>query len=81
MKYKEVLITGDAKVLISLPSAQRRHAMEGLSALSKYAGCYDNWKNIPGKVSTTLGKLRTRKPQIHSLLLPISFYSKTSSSS
>src|SRR5215203_1162798 len=49
LKYKEVLMNGDAKVLISLPSAQRRHAMEGLAALSKYAGCYDNWKNIREK--------------------------------
>ena len=45
-KYKDVLLTGDAKVLTSLPSAQRRHAMEGLAALSKYAGCYDVWKGI-----------------------------------
>ena len=42
-------MTGDPKVLISLPSAQRRHAMEGLAALSKYTGCYDNWKNIREK--------------------------------
>jgi hypothetical protein len=38
-KYKNVLLTGEAKVLTSLPSAQRRHAMEALSTLSKYAGC------------------------------------------
>ena len=44
-----MLVTRDAKALISLPSAQRRHAMEGLAALSKYAGCYDNWKNIREK--------------------------------
>ena len=44
-----MLVTGDAKGLISLPSAQRRHAMEGLSALSKYTGCYDTWENIREK--------------------------------
>jgi hypothetical protein len=49
LKYKEVPVTGNAKVLISLQSAQRRHAMEGLAALSKYAGCYDSWKNIREK--------------------------------
>jgi Archaeal phage integrase len=49
LKYKNVLLTGDAKMLLSLPSAQRRHAMEGLAALSKYVGCYDNWKNIREK--------------------------------
>jgi len=49
LKYKGVLLTGDAKVLLSLPSAQRRHAMEGLASLSKYTGCYDNWKNIREK--------------------------------
>jgi intergrase/recombinase len=48
-KYKDVLLTGDAKVLTGLPSAQRRHAMEGLAALSKYAGCYDVWKSIREK--------------------------------
>jgi hypothetical protein len=49
LKYKDVLETGDARELISLPSAKRRHAMEGLATLSKYAGCYDNWKNIREK--------------------------------
>jgi hypothetical protein len=44
-----VLLTGDAKVLTTLPSAQRRHAMEGLAALSKYTGCYDVWKGIREK--------------------------------
>jgi hypothetical protein len=42
-------VTGEAKVLISLPSAQGRHAMEGLAALSKYVGCYNVWKIIREK--------------------------------
>jgi hypothetical protein len=44
-----VLLTGDAKVLTTRPSAQRRHAMEGLAALSKYVECYDVWKGIREK--------------------------------
>jgi hypothetical protein len=48
-KYKAVLLTGNAEVLMSLASAQRRHAMEGLAALSKYTGCYDVWKDIREK--------------------------------
>lgn len=44
-----MLLTGNAKVLTTLPSAQRRHAMEGLAALSKYSGCYDVWKDIREK--------------------------------
>jgi hypothetical protein len=27
-------------------NSRRRHAIEGLAALSKYAGCYDVWKSI-----------------------------------
>jgi hypothetical protein len=37
-KYADVLLTREASILMSLPSAQRRHVMEGLSALAKYAG-------------------------------------------
>jgi hypothetical protein len=35
--------------LTDLPPAQRRHAMEGLAAPSKYAGCYDVWKEFREK--------------------------------
>jgi hypothetical protein len=56
-----VLETGDAKVSISLPSAQRRHAMEGLAALSKYAGCYDVWKGIREKYQLRWSKSEQEK--------------------
>jgi hypothetical protein len=41
-RYHGVLDTGDASVLVKLSSgAVRRHAMEALTALSKYSGSYD----------------------------------------
>jgi Archaeal phage integrase len=46
-RYAAVLETGDATALVNLSSgAVRRHAMEALTALSKYAGCYDRWQQI-----------------------------------
>jgi hypothetical protein len=48
-KYENVLLTGDASALMQLTDARRRHAMEALAALSKYAGCYDVWKRIREK--------------------------------
>jgi hypothetical protein len=46
-RYSSVLETGDASVLAALSSgAIRRHAMEALTVLSKYQGCYDRWCQI-----------------------------------
>jgi hypothetical protein len=47
-RYAAVLQTGDASSIASLSSAAaRRHAMESLSALSKYYGIYNTvWKDI-----------------------------------
>jgi hypothetical protein len=46
-KYRSVLETGDATAIVNLQSgAIRRHAMEALTALSKYAGSYDKWQEI-----------------------------------
>jgi hypothetical protein len=44
-RYHSILETADASPLISVQSgAMRRHAMESLTALSKYLGCYDRWQ-------------------------------------
>jgi hypothetical protein len=40
-RYTDMLLTHDASSLRGLPGAQLRHAMEGLSELAKYTGCYD----------------------------------------
>ena len=46
-RYHSVLETGDVSPLINLQSdAMRRHAMESLTSLSKYFGCYDKWQEI-----------------------------------
>jgi hypothetical protein len=46
-RYHNILQTGDASVLAALSSgAIRRHAMEALTVLSKYQGCYDRWCQI-----------------------------------
>jgi hypothetical protein len=46
-KYHTVLETGDATAITSLSSgALRRHAMESLTALSKFNGSYDRWQGI-----------------------------------
>ncbi len=42
-RYHSILETGDVSPLINLQSnAMRRHAMESLTSLSKYFGCYDD---------------------------------------
>jgi hypothetical protein len=46
------LETGDATALMNLSSgAIRRHAMEALTALSKYLGLYDRWQQIHKRYS------------------------------
>jgi hypothetical protein len=51
-KYSAVLETGDATALMNLSSgAVRRHAMEALTALSKYLGLYDRWQQIHKRYS------------------------------
>jgi hypothetical protein len=49
-RFGAVLQTGDATPLVNLQSAAvRHHAMEALSALSKYMGRYNVWKDIREK--------------------------------
>ena len=36
---------------LSLSGPQRRHAMESLTCLSKYLGCYDRWQEIRKRYS------------------------------
>ena len=51
-RHHSVLENGDASQLINLQSgAMRRHAMEALTALSKYLGCYDTWQEIRKRYS------------------------------
>ena len=46
-RYHNVLETGDASAIVSLPSAaMRHHIMESLAAYSKYCGKYDKWQQI-----------------------------------
>jgi hypothetical protein len=46
-RYHSVLETGDVTPITNLQSgAMRRHAMESLTSLSKYLGCYDRWQEI-----------------------------------
>jgi 7-cyano-7-deazaguanine synthase in queuosine biosynthesis len=47
-RYASILETRDATPLVNLQSAAiRRHAMEALSTLSKYYGCYESgWQQI-----------------------------------
>lgn len=44
--YAHIIEKGDARELLELKDDKRIHAMKGLSALSKYTGCYDKWKQI-----------------------------------
>jgi intergrase/recombinase len=44
--YGRVLDTEDASELLTISSSKRRHAMEALAALSKYRGCYNQWKQL-----------------------------------
>src|SRR5215211_346485 len=45
-KYYPVLKEANAQELLTLSSGKRIHAMKSLAALSKYLGCYDEWKKI-----------------------------------
>jgi hypothetical protein len=45
-KYCRVLESGDAQELLELTKDKRIHAMKALPTLSKYIGCYDEWKDI-----------------------------------
>jgi hypothetical protein len=44
--YSYVLTESNANSIILLSNEKRIHVMKALSALSKYVGCYDRWKNI-----------------------------------
>jgi hypothetical protein len=48
-KYCYVLLTGDARELMDLSFDKRIHAMKSLSALSKFLGRYDEWKQVVDK--------------------------------
>jgi hypothetical protein len=52
-RFGSILETGDVSPLINLQSSGtvRRHAMESLTALSKYLGCYDQWQDIRKRYS------------------------------
>lgn len=45
-RFGSILETGDASLLLSLTPAVRRHAMEALTAYSKYTGTYQRWQEI-----------------------------------
>jgi Archaeal phage integrase len=45
-KYYNVLKEANAQVLLTMSSGKRIHVMKSLAALSKYLGCYDDWKDI-----------------------------------
>ena len=45
-KYGQILDTGNASELLTLSPKNRQHAMRALANLSKYYGCYDEWKAI-----------------------------------
>jgi hypothetical protein len=44
--YSFVLNESDASSLLLLSNEKRIHVMKALATLSKYTGCYDNWKDI-----------------------------------
>jgi hypothetical protein len=45
-QYYRILLEGNAQSLIVLSISKRLQVMKSLSVLSKFMGCYDNWKNI-----------------------------------
>jgi hypothetical protein len=45
-KYYPVLKEANAQILLTLSSGKRIHVMKSLAALSKYLGCYDEWKEL-----------------------------------
>lgn len=47
--YYQILLTGDASLLVVLSYDKRIHVMKALATLSKFLGCYDEWKTIVGK--------------------------------
>jgi len=48
-KYYAILVNDDAKELMNLSFDKRIHVMKALATLSKFLGCYDNWKKIVEK--------------------------------
>ena len=48
-KYGQSLINGDLSPLLRLSPSKRRHALMGLSALSKYLGIYNEFKKLREK--------------------------------
>src|SRR5581483_1428597 len=45
-KYCHVLQQNDVSELLTISVTKRHHAMEALTALSTYWGCYDQWKKL-----------------------------------
>ena len=45
-EYSHVLYKYDARDLLLLSNEKRIHAMKSLATLSKYLGCYDQWRKI-----------------------------------
>src|SRR5207248_10947796 len=45
-KYFGILKEENVQELLLLSNQKRMHVMKALAALSKYAGCYDRWRNI-----------------------------------
>ena len=45
-QYCHVITEENAQSLLSLSNDKRLQIMKSLSVLSKFMGCYDNWKNI-----------------------------------
>jgi len=45
-RYGHILQTNDASELLLISGTMRHHAMEGLTALAKFQGRYDQWKQI-----------------------------------
>jgi hypothetical protein len=47
-KYCQILLNEDASSLVVLSFDKRMHIMKALATLSKFLGCYDQWKKIVG---------------------------------
>ena len=45
-KYSTILIDSNAQELLTLSNDKRKQVMKSLAILSKFMGCYDNWKNV-----------------------------------
>ncbi|MDR4511070.1 MAG: hypothetical protein MRJ93_05120 [Nitrososphaeraceae archaeon] len=48
-KYSNVLVSGNAQILLTLSKPKQIQIMKSLSLLSKFLGCYDKWKEIKEK--------------------------------